>query len=63
MSASKPAAAPMASVFNDDGRCLGFALQRRLAGFKALDRDDNSLGMFETPRQAANALLLEAGGS
>jgi hypothetical protein len=52
----------MASVFNDDGRCLGFVLQRGPAGFEAFTADECSLGLFEDERKAANALLLEAGG-
>jgi hypothetical protein len=31
-------------------------------GFEAFDADDKSLGVFETQRQAANALLVEEGG-
>jgi hypothetical protein len=34
----------------------------RSSGFEAFDRDDSSLGLFETQRQAANALLIKEGG-
>jgi hypothetical protein len=47
-----------------DGRqCLGHVLSRGPKGFEAFDRDDKSLGIFETRRQAANALLIEGGGA
>jgi hypothetical protein len=46
-----------------DGReCLGHVLGRGKLGFEALDRDDKSIGIFETQRQAANALLIKEGG-
>ena len=46
-----------------DGRqCLGHILARGKTGFEAFDPNDKSLGIFETQRRAANALLVEAGG-
>jgi hypothetical protein len=52
----------MANVFVDDGRYLGCVVARGVDGFEAFSADDKSLGIFETQRRAANALLLEAGG-
>jgi hypothetical protein len=46
---------PMQYVF--DGReCLGFILRRGKLGFEALDRDEQSLGLFPSQRDAANAI-------
>ena len=46
-----------------DGRqCLGHVLGRGPKGFEAFDRDDKSVGIFETQRQAANAFLIAEGG-
>jgi hypothetical protein len=52
----------MVSVY-DGTRRLGHVLSRGPRGFEAFDRDDKSLGIFETRRQAANALLIEGGGA
>ena len=55
--------APASLAYVYDGRqCLGHVLARGKLGHEAFDRDDKSLGVFETQRQAANALLVEAGG-
>ena len=52
---------PLVSIY--DGReCLGHVLSRGPKGFEAFDRDDQSVGIFETQRQAANALLIKEGG-
>jgi hypothetical protein len=52
---------PMISVY--DGRqCLGHVLARGKAGYEAFDPSDKSLGIFETQRQAANALLIREVG-
>jgi len=49
--------APMSYIY--DGReCLGFVLARGKLGFEAMDREEKSLGIFDTQRQAANALLI-----
>jgi hypothetical protein len=46
----------MAYVHN--GRSvLGFILARGKAGFEALDRDEKSLGIFPTQREAAKAIM------
>jgi hypothetical protein len=46
---------PLAYVY-DGQQCLGHVLSRGPKGFEAFDRDDKSVGLFETQRQAANAL-------
>jgi len=51
---------PLAYVY--DGRqCLGLILARGKLGFEAFDRDDKPVGIFESQRQAANALLVREG--
>jgi hypothetical protein len=46
-----------------DGRqCLGHVLSRGPKGFEAFDRDDKSVGIFPTAKQAAGALLITEGG-
>jgi hypothetical protein len=41
-----------------DGRdCLGFILARGKLGFEAIDRDERSLGFFQTQREAATAVM------
>jgi hypothetical protein len=51
----------MASVFDDNGVCIGFVLKRGLTGYEAFAEAEQSLGTFETAKQAANALLGEGG--
>jgi len=54
---SSPPTTPLVSIY--DGReCLGHVLARGKAGYEAFDRDDKPVGIFETQRQAANALAL-----
>jgi len=54
---TRPANAPqMFSVFAD-GRCLGFVMCRGPCGHEAFDRDQKSLGVFETSREAATAIM------
>ena len=52
---------PLSYVY-DGQQCLGHVLARGKAGYEAFDRDDKSIGIFETQRQAASALLVESGG-
>jgi len=52
----------MANVFDDDGRYLGAVFARGKFGFEGFDAHENSVGLFPTAKQAANALLLEAFG-
>jgi hypothetical protein len=41
-----------------DGReCLGFIPARGKLGFEAIDRDERSLGLFQTQRKAATAIM------
>jgi hypothetical protein len=60
MSAPKPAA-PIAYVY-DGQQCLGHVLARGKTGYEGFDRDDKSVGIFPTTKQAANALLITEGG-
>jgi hypothetical protein len=47
--------APSSYVY--DGReCLGFIFARGKLGFEAIDRDERSLGFFQTQREAATAI-------
>ena len=55
MKATAPPAS-LACVY--DGRdCLGFILARGKLGFEAIDRDEQSLGLFQTQREAATAIM------
>jgi len=54
-----PSSSPMVSVC--DGRdCIGWVFNRSSAGFEAFDRDQKSLGIFRTQREAATAIMREA---
>ena len=47
-----------------DGRhCHGFIMKRGRTGFKAFGADEKSLGLFPTPQDAADAVLMAAKGS
>ena len=46
---------PMATVYAGQ-TCIGFILSRGKTGFEAFTRDERSLGMFKTQREAADAL-------
>jgi hypothetical protein len=52
---------PMAYVY-DGRRCLGFILARGKLGFEAMDRDEQSLGLFLSQRAAADALTAKDKG-
>jgi hypothetical protein len=57
--ASMSAAPPLQYVC--DGRqCLGHMLSRGKSGIEAFDRDDKSLGLFPSPQDAADAVLVAA---
>jgi hypothetical protein len=59
VSAPKPLT-PLAYVY--DGRqCLGHVLARGKGAFEGFDAHENSLGLFSSARQAANACVLAAG--
>jgi hypothetical protein len=52
------APSPMAYVY--DGReCVGFVFNRGKLGFEAIDRNERSLGLFQTQREAATAVMQE----
>jgi hypothetical protein len=36
--------------------CLGFIFPRGKSGFEGFDRDDRSIGLFSTPKAAADAI-------
>jgi hypothetical protein len=51
---------PMTYVY--DGReALGHVIARGKAGFEAFDADDKSVGLFPSQREAANAVVTNAG--
>jgi len=51
---------PMVYVY--DGRdCLGFILSRGKCGFEAMDRSEQSLGLYPSRQAAADALTKERG--
>jgi hypothetical protein len=50
-----PAASPLVAVY--DGRhCVGHVLARGKLGFESFNRDDRSVGVFATQREAIAAL-------
>jgi hypothetical protein len=51
--------APSATLsYVTDGReCIGFVLSRGRLGFEALNREEQSLGLFPTAPAAANAVI------
>jgi hypothetical protein len=52
---ARPIITPMISVY--DGRsCVGFILSRGRAGYEVFNRDERSLGIYPTQREAAAAL-------
>jgi hypothetical protein len=52
---------PMVYVY--DGRdCVGFILSRGKLGFEAMGRDEQSLGLFQSQRAAADALTAKDKG-
>jgi hypothetical protein len=57
-----PGASPM--MFVSDGRdCVGFVFARGKSGFEGFDRDERSLGLFDSAAAAANAVFARAEGS
>ena len=47
---------PLSYVYAN-GRCYGFILKRGKLGFVAIDREQASLGTFQTQAAAANAIF------
>jgi hypothetical protein len=43
-----------------NGRCVGFLLRRGREGIEAFDADERSLGIFNDPISAANAVQRSA---
>jgi len=55
--------APSPLAYICHGRtCVGFILARGKLGFEAIDRDENSLGMFASQRAAASAIFQKMPG-
>ena len=54
---------PMRSIHGADQRCIGFIMPRGRTGFEAFGADEKSLGLFPTPQDAADAVLMAAKGS
>jgi hypothetical protein len=50
------AASPLSYVY-DGKQCVGHIIARGKLGHEAFDREERSLGMYETAAKAANALL------
>jgi hypothetical protein len=48
-------ASNLVSVY-DGTKCLGHVLHKPRVGYEAFDRDDKSIGVFTSQREAANAL-------
>jgi hypothetical protein len=55
---ARPSITPLTYV-HDSRDCLGFILARGKLGFEAIDRDERSLGFFQTQREAATAVMRE----
>jgi hypothetical protein len=51
-----PTARPSLLTVYDGRTCIGILLMRGKAGVEAFDRDDRSLGIFETQELAARAI-------
>jgi hypothetical protein len=51
---------PPLSYVYDASNCLGFVLSRGRSGYESFDREQSSLGLFETAAKAANAVFKAA---
>jgi hypothetical protein len=49
----------MVSVY-DGQTCIGFIFARGKLGFEAVDREERTLGLFQTQREAATAIMRRA---
>jgi hypothetical protein len=47
-------------VTDDHKRAIGFLMVRGRSGIEAFDRDENSLGLFDSPADAARAVVAAA---
>ena len=56
---TRPANNPTMFSVYDDRECLGFVLCRRNA-YEAFDRDEKSIGHFETAKEAAAAIMAQS---
>jgi hypothetical protein len=55
MSVSPKAASTWAAIY-DGQRCIGHILHRGKKGWEAFNVDDESIGLFKSPAEAANVL-------
>jgi hypothetical protein len=55
MNTNGSTAPPMWTIVTDAG-AIGFLINRGKLGWEAVDRDGNSLGIFETQQQADDAV-------
>jgi hypothetical protein len=55
---TKPPAVPLVSVY-DGQRCLGFILARGKTGFEAFAADEQSLGLFQSQKEAVAVLMAQ----
>jgi hypothetical protein len=56
MTTTKSPAVPLVSIY-DGQRCLGFILARGKTGFEAFAADEQSLGLFQSQREAVATLM------
>jgi hypothetical protein len=56
MTAHPHAARTFVSITDAHRRCLGHAVYRGKMGWEAYDRNDQSIGLFKSPAEAAEAL-------
>jgi hypothetical protein len=55
MGASTHAASSWAAIY-DGQHCIGHVINRGKSGWETFDTDDQSIGLFKTPAEAANVL-------
>jgi hypothetical protein len=55
MNTNGSSAPPMLTLVDDTG-AIGFLLNRGKTGWEAFDRNGNSLGIFQTNREASDAV-------
>jgi hypothetical protein len=54
---ARAATPPLAYVHDDDRECLGFVLARGKLGFEAIEREERSVGIYTTQREAAETIM------
>jgi hypothetical protein len=48
---------PLICIYRNASQCIGFVLRRGVAGFEAISRDENTLGIFASQSAAATAVF------